>query len=143
MLWICRECGVEAPCEDDVAATWLGWTALDGDTGVCPTCGSSPVVNGGGIRTRQAAQQRQQRSERALALTRALVARSRGRVWDERMLEEEAERLGFSPHVCGTCRSSTEKRCTVCEGTGILWRRGTMLLSSSALVRLAMKPRKP
>lgn len=139
MLWICRECGVEAPCEDDVGATWLGWTGLDGDTGVCPTCGGGTVADVGGTRTGQAAQRRRL-SERALALTRMRIARSRGRAWDESVLEEAAERLGFSPHVCASCRLSSEIRCDVCEGAGILWRRGTTLLCGSALVRLAMWP---
>lgn len=140
MLWICRECGVEAQCDDDVGVAWLGWSGLDGDTGVCATC-SGGSGQAGSIRLRQAAQRRG-RSERALAVTRALIARARQRAWDESVLEDAAERLGFSPRVCGECRGArSTTRCPTCEGAGILWGRAATLLCGSALLRLAMWPR--
>lgn len=138
MLWICRECGVEISADDDLVATWIGWIALDGDTGICPPCGGLAASESASARLRQAAHRRE-RSDRAITTTRLMIDRARQRRWDETTLELAADRLGHSPEVCRDCDSRT-RACVTCEGAGIVWRRGDGVISGSGLLRLAMWP---
>jgi hypothetical protein len=139
MLWICRECGLEISADDDLVAAWIGWAGLDGDTGICPPCGGSAARTSIGVRTRDTLL-RQHRSHRALAMTRIMIDRARGKLWDETALEAAADRLGYSPTVCGACDAARKRDCPTCEGSGMLWRRGETLLTGSGLLRLAMWP---
>jgi hypothetical protein len=78
MLWICRECGAEVAASDQILVVTIGWTALDGDTGVCSPCvrrskGDATTGNLFAQRTRRVIET----SERAVSLSRMRVERAR------------------------------------------------------------------
>lgn len=139
MLWICRECGIEFPSDDELVVALAGWTSLDGDTGICPDCAGALTGGIEGSRLRRA-EDRRRRSQRALSVTRALLDRSRRPPWNEAALEAAADRLGFEPEICPACRSANDRRCPNCEGNGIVWRQGATSLTAAGLLRLAMWP---
>jgi hypothetical protein len=130
---------MEISADDILVAAWIGWTALDGDTGICPPCGGAAARESIGVRTREALI-RQHRSGRAIMMSRIMIERARRRRWDETALEAAADRLGFSPEVCTECGPSPDRQCAICEGTGITWRRGAAIVTGSGLLRLGMAP---
>src|SRR4051812_38450476 len=65
MLWICRECGTESSAEEVWLVAAIGWTGLDGDTGVCAPC-STKNVRRSEISVVHRVNERLDRSDRAL-----------------------------------------------------------------------------
>jgi hypothetical protein len=39
VVWFCRECGAEVSSPEELLVVSIGWTALDGDSGICSPCG--------------------------------------------------------------------------------------------------------
>jgi hypothetical protein len=138
-LW--RECGDEIAGDNVFDVAWSGWTALDGDTGVCPPCSGLTAKQGDGRLVDDTAH-RLWRSHRAILTTRALVDRSRRPRWDESLIEAAADRLGFVPEICTACRPAPADSCPLCEGTSVVWRRGNETMSGGDLLRIAMWPPK-
>ncbi len=77
MLWVCRDCGSEVSAASDVLVATIGWTGLDGDSGVCSPCSrrqrddprtDNVVV----LRSKES----YQRTQRALAVTRLMIDRA-------------------------------------------------------------------
>lgn len=78
MLWVCRECGTEVSAASDVLVSSIGWTGLDGDTGLCSVCErkqreSARTDNVVLLRSKD----KYQRTQRALAVTRLMIDRAR------------------------------------------------------------------
>ncbi len=139
MLWICRECANEVEANDLVLATTIGWTALDGDTGVCPVC-SQPSRTGTMYPRAAAAAIRRARANHAIEVSRAMVARARQTRWDEPFVKGAAERLGFKRVPCLACQGTADSHCPNCEGEGAIWRSHLTTISRNGLIRLAMWP---
>lgn len=141
MVWVCRECGLEVEARDAVLVTTMGWTAVDGDRGVCPPCSrreaetattATPAVH----QTRQ----RLEASERAITMSRAGVGPARASRWDDRSVRDAATRLGFALRPCQACHGSPDARCTQCDGRGVVWQREDVTLSPTALLSSGMLP---
>jgi hypothetical protein len=78
MLWVCRECGTEVSAASDVLVSSIGWTGLDGDTGLCSLCGRKQreaprTDNVVVLRSKE----KYERTQRALAVTRLMIDRAR------------------------------------------------------------------
>lgn len=144
MLWMCRDCGLEVVAADPVLVTTIGWTGLDGDTGVCSICsGRGRRRSGVHPRTHETAL-RHERSDRAVAVSRALIERARrskagDAVLDSR-LDEAARRLGLQPTTCAACGGSGVPGCRACEGTGRVWCGQNTTIARSRLLYLATWP---
>ena len=76
MDWICRDCGSQVVADDLALVVHAGWTGLDGDTGSCPVC-SDRQLHDRAHRRALGTVERIEESERAVAMTRALVNRWR------------------------------------------------------------------
>jgi hypothetical protein len=61
VLWICRDCGTEASAKDAALAIGIGWTALDGHTGLCPICSHPTTASRTTLLDRSRARIRQSR----------------------------------------------------------------------------------
>lgn len=137
MLWICRECGHEVEAKDPVLVTTIGWTALDGDTGICAPCGVAPPP----VHIAERVADLIERSDRAIASTHARIAQSRRLPADE-PVDRAARRLGFAPATCPSCAGDggdAGASCAPCEGDGKLWQRGAVILTRTKLRQLAMR----
>jgi hypothetical protein len=77
MLWSCRDCGHEVAASDPVLATTIGWTDLDGDTGLCPICSEK---HGACMRSALVARSRSRidASRAQLAISREMIRKMRG-----------------------------------------------------------------
>lgn len=139
MVWICRDCGTESATSDPVVVTSLGWSGLDGDTGICPQCAATAITEAAHPRACSSAHRHEQ-SLRALALSRSMVERSRGPSWDDGQVERAARRLGFAEVPCFACGAVGDPHCPNCEGVGRVWRKGSTTLPKGGLMRLAMWP---
>ncbi len=78
MLWVCRECGSEVSAASDVLVATIGWTGLDGDSGVCSPCTKKQVETPRAdnvvlLRSKE----QYDRTQRALAVTRLMIDRAR------------------------------------------------------------------
>jgi hypothetical protein len=142
MLWICRDCGNGVFAANALLVTTMGWTALDGDTGMCPICSRPQEAADAGFFARSAAI-RLERANRAIAVSRTLVERSRRPRWDEPLVVDAADRLGFDRVPCPACNGRGDLDCPNCEGHGDVWRSGVTTMARSGLLRLAMWPGKP
>jgi hypothetical protein len=138
MLWICRDCGNEVAANDAVLATTIGWTGLDGDTGVCPVC-SEPRTAGLSPRAAEAAIRRA-RTDRAIEISRAMRRRLELSRREAPILDESAARLGFTRIPCFACQETGDPHCPNCEGVGDVWRNGSTTVSRFGLLRVAMRP---
>jgi hypothetical protein len=139
MEWICRDCGHVVSATDEVLAITIGWTALDGDTGVCPICSigdrsvDSQTLGGEPARRRQI-------TRRLVAATHARVAKARRPRWDQARVDAVAKRLGFVATGCLACGRAGDAECANCEGSGEVWRRGSITIGRADLLRLGMLP---
>src|SRR5438132_1402675 len=121
MLWICRDCGNEVAAIDSVLVATVGWTALDGDTGRCPICSEPRRSQTLYPRAAESAARRV-RTESAIEISRAMVARARSRRLDDPVVEAAARHLGFTKAPCFACQGRGDTHCPNCEGVGDIWR---------------------
>jgi hypothetical protein len=139
MTWICRECGDEVAGAEPFDAAWACWTKLDGNTGICPSCSRLAVGRADTSRIADT-QSRLWCARRAVAKLRGLPDRCRRPRWDEALIEEAADRLGYAPDVCDACTQSDAPQCSRCDGKRIVWRRGCESICGREVLRRAMWP---
>jgi hypothetical protein len=140
VLWVCRECGLEVEARDPVLVITIGWTGLDGDTGVCSPCKRRPPIALG--KSARASAVRIEASTRAVATSRARVRQALQPRWDQALVEQAATRLGFAPEDCRACVADDAggPTCPACEGAGEVYRRGDTTVSRWGLLKLSMWP---
>ena len=138
VVWVCRDCGLEVEARDSVLVSTIGWTALDGDTGVCAPCSRRAAA------TTTSAVRRTlhclEASERAVATSRARVEQARAARWDDAYVHQAAIRLGFVSRPCDACDGRRDESCRQCDGEGEVWRRGETMVSRATLLKLGMLP---
>ena len=75
MEWTCRECGMQVVASHEILVLTIGWTGLDGDTGVCTICDRRARTR---LKHPQAQEMRDrcEASQRAIAISRAMMRRT-------------------------------------------------------------------